>query len=242
MSDGGRAPRRILHTSDLHLESTGDVACHSLETVVDIANQTKADLVIIAGDLFDHNRVDDNLVSFTVEQLRRLQMNTVVLPGNHDYLAPSSVFEKADLWRSAPNIRIFKELEGETFSFPELGVAVWGKPFTFYQGFDSRPLEGAPQPERDGQWYVAVIHGYYVHHAPPASVSFHIPPKEVVTSGWDYIALGHLITFGCVCNEPVKAYYCGSPSVSGTVAVVDLAEDGVQVTRYSLWDKEGDMV
>ncbi|MFC2071909.1 metallophosphoesterase [Chloroflexota bacterium] len=64
-----------MHTSDLHLESLGGRACHSLEALVNLAIKTKVDLVIVAGDLFDHNRVDESLVSFVVEQLQRLPVH-----------------------------------------------------------------------------------------------------------------------------------------------------------------------
>jgi len=88
-----------------------------------------------------------------------------------------------------------------------------------------------------------VAHGYYVGDEPPLFPSYHITHEEIITSGWDYIALGHLITSKCICHEPVKACYCGSPSLSGTVAIVDFAEEtGVQVARYSLSDKQYDMI
>ncbi|MFC2071910.1 hypothetical protein ACFLUU_04230 [Chloroflexota bacterium] len=60
---------------------------------------------------------------------------------------------------------------------------------------------------------------------PPLFPSYHITEEEIITSGWDYIVLGHLLTFGCVCNEPAKAYYSGSYSLSGTVAIVDLDKE-----------------
>lgn len=234
MADDGRIPRRILHTSDLHLASLGDEGCRSLEALVNLAIKSKVDLVIVAGDLFDHNRVDDSLVSFVVEQFQRLPVYVAILPGNHDCLAPGSVFERAELWEDCTNVRIFKELSGEVFDLPGVGVSLWGKPLTYHDGFDARPLAGAPWPQGNRQWHIAVVHGYYVGNEPPLFPSYHITQEEIVASGWDYIALGHVITFKCVCNEPV-AYYCGSPSLSGTVAIVDLAEEtGVQVTRYSL--------
>ena len=192
------------------------------------------DLVIVAGDLFDHNRVDDNLVSFVVEQLKRLPVSVAILPGNHDCLIPDSVFNRAALWQNCANVRVFRAFLGETLDLPDLGVSLWGKPIDSY-AHNVRPLAGIPWPQRNGHWHIAVAHGYYVSVEPPLFPSYHITREEIVTSGWDYIAMGHLITFGCVCNGPVKAYYCGSPSVSGTVAIVDLAEKtGVQVTCYSL--------
>ena len=234
MVDGSRMQRRILHTSDLHLASLGDRACHSLEALVDLAIKTKVDLVIIAGDLFDHNKVDDGLVNFVAEQVQRLSAYVAILAGNHDCLAPGSAFRRAGLWKNCANVRVFRAPQGETLDLPSLGVSLWGKSIDSYE-HDVRPLAGIPRPKGDGQWYIAVAHGYCVGAGPPVFRSYHITQEEIITSGWDYIALGHLITFECVCDEPVKAYYCGSPSLSGTVAIVDLAEEtGVQVTCCSL--------
>lgn len=234
MANDGRMQRRILHTSDLHLATLGDGACHSLQALVELASQAKVDLVIVAGDLFDHNRVSDDLVSFVVEQLQRLPVQVVILPGNHDCLIPDSVFDRAGLWDDCANVRVFRSPDGEMLDLPGLGVVLWGKCHDSYSG-DSQPLGGIPQPQQNGQWHVAVAHGYYVSVEPPRFPSYHITQEEIVTSGWDYIALGHVVTFKCVCDEPVKAYYSGSPSVNSTVAIVDLAEEtGVQVTCYSL--------
>ena len=107
MVDGNRMQRRILHTSDLHLISLGDEGCRSLEAMVDGAIKTMVDLVIIAGDLFDHNRVNDNLVSFAVEQLQRLPMYVIILPGNHDCLAPGSAYLRTHLWENCANALSF---------------------------------------------------------------------------------------------------------------------------------------
>ncbi|MBI3931016.1 MAG: metallophosphoesterase [Chloroflexi bacterium] len=237
MVNGNRMSRRILHTSDLHLLSLGDRACHSLEALVDLASQAKVDLVIIAGDLFDHNRVSDSLVNFVAEQLQRLPGDVAILPGNHDCLVPGSVFDKGEPWEDCANVHIFRIPHGGTLDLPGLGVSLWGKSINSYVD-NVLPLAGIPQPRGNGQWHIAVAHGYYVDTEPPLFPSYHITHEEITTSGWDYIALGHVITFRCICNEPVKAYYSGSPSLSGTVAIVDLGEEtGVQVTPYYLRDK-----
>ncbi len=234
MADKGRMQRRILHTSDLHLLSLGDKACHSLEAVVDLAIRTKVDLVIVAGDLFDYNRVDDNLVSFVVEQLQRLAVHTIILPGNHDCLVPDSAYQRVELWKSLTNVQIFKAPQGETLALPDLGVSVWGKPITSYDG-DMRPLAGMPRYRRDGQWHIAVAHGYYVGTEAHPYRSYPISQDEIVTSHQDYIALGHWSSFKCVCDVPVKTYYSDSPPIFGTVNIVDLVEGvGVQVGRCSL--------
>lgn len=231
--NGGRPPRRLLHTSDLHLSSLGDSACHSLEAVVNASREARVDVMIVAGDLFDHHRVEDNLVSFVAEQLRCVPAPVVILPGNHDCLIPGSALERPWLWKDCSNIHVLKAPEGEMLTLPDLGLALWGKSILSYEQ-DVRPLAGIPQPQDNGQWYIALAHGYYVTTEPPFFHSYNITHEEIIASGWDYIALGHLVTFRCVCSEPVTAYYCGSPS-SGTAALVDLSEEkGVQVSQHIL--------
>jgi DNA repair exonuclease SbcCD nuclease subunit len=70
------------------------------------ARQTEADLVIIAGDLFDSQRVKDNLISFVVEGLKSLTAQVVILPGNHDCLTPMSAYSRSTIWEDCPNFRI----------------------------------------------------------------------------------------------------------------------------------------
>jgi DNA repair exonuclease SbcCD nuclease subunit len=202
--------------------------------VVDAALRSEADLVIIAGDLFDHNRIEDDLLSFVVGQLKRLPVPAVILPGNHDCLIPGSVLMKEEFWGECRNVRIILEREGQMLNLPELGVSLWGKSIDSYDG-DFRPLAGIPRPRKDSQWNIAIAHGYYVSSTPPMFYSYQISREEIVNSGWDYIALGHIAVFRCICDEPVKAYYCGSPSITGSVNLVELDEaNGVQVARYLL--------
>jgi len=227
-----RQRRCILHTSDLHLERLADKACDSLTAVVNLAIDQHVDMVIIAGDLFDHNRIESELVDFVVEQLRRLPVPVAILPGNHDCLVPGSVYEEAGFQHSE-NIHLFTSPQGETLDLPELEVSIWGKCINSYD-LDVLPLEGMPQPEQNGRWHVAIGHGYYVDGEAPIFPSYHIRREEVVNSGWDYIALGHMPMFRSVCLEPV-AHYCGSPVMSGSVALVELDEEvGVQVNRCLL--------
>lgn len=224
-----------MHTSDLHLESINDRDCPNLESTVDVAIKLGVDLVIIAGDFFDHNWVDDSLVSFVVEQLQRLSVPVLILPGNHDCLTPDSVYERDEFWSRCTNATIFRSPGGEVINLPGPGMSVWGKSIDSYI-HDVSPMAGIPQPQRKGLWHIAVAHGYYVGDSYPLFPSYHITQQEIATSSsWDYIALGHLPTFRCVGNGPVIACYSGSPLMSRAVAIVDLDDEtGVQVNPYSL--------
>ena len=70
-----RRPLRAIHTADVHLGSDGygspeEQRAHdargrrALSGIVDLALRDAVDVVLIAGDLFDHNRVPDELVAF----------------------------------------------------------------------------------------------------------------------------------------------------------------------------------
>ncbi|MDP3879133.1 MAG: DNA repair exonuclease [Dehalococcoidales bacterium] len=236
MTNGRRTPRKILHTSDVHLAALGDKACQSLEALVNAAIRLDVDMVIIAGDFFDYNRVDDDLVSFAVEQLRRLPVPVLVLAGNHDCLTKDSVFNRVNLWQGCTNLRLFRASQGERIDLPDLGISLWGKPIDTYEN-DVHPMKGIPEPGDDGLWHVAVAHGHYVSNGPHIFPSYHITREEIFNSGWDYIALGHHPVYECIGDDPVLACYSGSPSMSGKVVIVDLAEDtGVQISRYSIWE------
>lgn len=234
MTGSGRVSRRVLHTADLHLLAPGDKACRSLTAVVDLAIESGVDLVIVAGDFFDTGSVDENLVDFAVEQLRRLTVPVAILAGNHDCLLPGSVFDRAEPWQDCANVRILRAPDGETLDLADTGILLWGKSHDSY-GSDLKPLAGIPRPERNGRWHIALAHGYYIDDEASLFRAYHITGEEITTSGWDYIALGHVPAFRCVAEEPVKSYYPGSPSISGTVAIVDLDEKtGVQVSRCLL--------
>lgn len=222
--------RRILHTSDVHMAFAGDKACQGFEAVVSLAIKSRADMLIIAGDLFDHNRVKEDLLQFVKGQFWRLPIPVVVLPGNHDCLVPGSVWER-DIWRDCRNLYVIHKVTGETLEMPHLGLSIWGRPIDTY--YDVRPLKDMPQPTQNGWWNIAVAHGLFVRSLPEFTRSYIITEQELMGSGWDYVALGHLPVFDCICADPIS-YYSGSPDY-GTAALVDLAEDsGVRVTRCTL--------
>jgi predicted MPP superfamily phosphohydrolase len=76
----------IIAISDLHLGNL--IRKERLADWVDLINHQKPDIILIAGDVFDHNMVTVELQQMDVE-LRRLNATYGVyaIPGNHDYYA-----------------------------------------------------------------------------------------------------------------------------------------------------------
>src|SRR4030095_2696716 len=133
-----RRSLRVLHTADVHLD--GDVGGtleqqaayrergrRVLQRIVDRALADEVDLLLIAGDLFDNNRVPDDTIAFVRGELDRLRQPVVILPGNHDALYTKSIYDRHDFSAGAPQVHVIRQRQGETLDFPELGVGVGGR-------------------------------------------------------------------------------------------------------------------
>ena len=144
---------RLVHTSDIHLgmyglrdlRDEGDIASTALEAVIDAVLRLNADMLLMAGDLFDHGRVTDDLVETFTRQLGRLPVPVVVLPGNHDSYDSNSVYRREHFSRPPANLHIISRPEGETLHFPDPGLRVWGKAVSEHSP-SVRPLWGMPPP------------------------------------------------------------------------------------------------
>jgi exonuclease SbcD len=230
-----RRPLRVLHTADVHLDSDSYGAEHRergrrvFKRIVDRALVEEVDLLLIAGDLFDHNRVPDETVAFVRTELDRLRQPVVILPGNHDALCTNAIYDRHDLTIGASHVHVIRKLNGETLEFPELDAVVWGRAMEEHEP-QFRPL--ADIPRRDNRrWCLAVAHGFFYEERQRAERSSPIFADEIRDTGWDYIALGHQHIQTDVSQGRVAAWYAGAP---GTVLQIDLSdEDGIRVGARS---------
>ena len=219
---------RIVHTSDTHLGDTWDpeAANRALTAVVDGVHQLNADALLIAGDVFDNARISDALLEFFVAEMARATVPTVILPGNHDLYDHASLYLRSPFADSPDNLHIINGTLGQTLSFPELTLDVWGRAMNSHTP-SFRPLAGIPV-ERNEHWLVGIAHGHFHFPDDTEERSSPIRPHEIGESACDYIALGHWERFEDVSQDGVTAYYSGSPmgaaSERGQVAVnvVDL--------------------
>ena len=223
---------RLLHTSDLHIGSDiyPDEAMRGFETILQQADQTSPDALIIAGDLFDHHRVPDAIVGSVFEELGSLAVPVVILPGNHD-----AVLTDGRLSDDLPkNITVMKEADGDTIFLDSLGLTLWGRP-VYNHHPDFRPLEGMPSQSPDS-WFVAVAHGLFME-VPDPMRSSPIAPEEIAQASCDYVALGHVHVFRDVSQNGIPAFYSGAPSGSQakTTVLVELDPTaGVSVSTLAI--------
>jgi DNA repair exonuclease SbcCD nuclease subunit len=209
---------RILHTSDIHADDSPGGA-QAVAALVDLALERGVHAMVIVGDFFDHNRVETANGQAVVDELARLPIPVVVLPGNHDPLMAGTVYERVEM---PDHVRLLTAADGESVVLTELDVEIWGKPHLSYD--DNRPLDGLP-PRGTARWQVALAHGQLVQGSGDLYRSYLITAEEIEASERDYVALGHWDVPRDVSTDSVVACYSGSPSRKAVCALVTMAHD-----------------
>ena len=188
-------PVKIVHAADFHLDSafgalSGEQAKlrrregrELMERLSNYVNQQNADLVLLAGDLFD----GETTYRETIEQLRdalgSMCAQVFIAPGNHDFYSAGSPYA-ALAWPE--NVHIFKSGAIERVELRSLSCAVYGAAFTAAAQEQSL-LEGFRAPE-DGLTHLMVLHGDM--SAAEARYS-PLRKEQIERSNLDYLALGH---------------------------------------------------
>lgn len=67
-----------------------------------LAVQERCDLVVVAGDVFEHSQLTPQTVRRTLEALRDVPVPVYLLPGNHDHLGPMSIWASPLLREELP--------------------------------------------------------------------------------------------------------------------------------------------
>lgn len=75
----------------------------AITKIAELAVATKADAVVVAGDLFDRDPVDGDHLVRTMEAINDVAVPFVVLPGNHDSHHPTSVWRSKQFARERPD-------------------------------------------------------------------------------------------------------------------------------------------
>jgi DNA repair exonuclease SbcCD nuclease subunit len=204
---------RIIHTADVHLgarhDDLGEQASAQRErqfaafvATVDLAIAEKADLLLIAGDLFDSNVQPRRSVERVAAQLKRLaeaKIRTVIVPGTHDVYDRASIYRAHDL----------KGLSGSTRDDDWVTVLTPDRPSVHLAACDAvihalvfatkkaphSPLRDMPAAVAGARatatWQIGVVHGSVSIPGKTDRDDVVITAEEIAGSGLDYLALGH---------------------------------------------------
>ena len=155
---------KIIHTGDLHLgmtfKSLGEKSklhrrdCQDVfSNIIDLTIKEKADALLIAGDLFDEPNPSKSIVSFVIDELKRLKEKNIpvfIISGNHD------PYTKDSLWFSytfPSNVIIFDSSSLDPKSVGNLEI--YGLAYT---NNTKEPLKGF-KAEKSDKFKIGLVHG-----------------------------------------------------------------------------------
>jgi len=221
------------------------------ESLVGRAAEWPADALLIAGDLFDLDRVSRDTVAFLQAQFDAVRpMPVFIAPGNRDPYVPHSPYAAA-VWPD--NVVIFDGPAWHMHRVEDKRLAVQGF------GFDGAEIGANPFGDlvvtpQDGWVQVAVGHGAAQGQVPQDKASCApFDAAGAVEEGLAYLALGHVHAVTEVVRSPTLPdtaevvrsptlpdtvmYYAGAPEGHGFEDTgprhwleVEIDADGVRVT------------
>lgn len=214
---------RLLHTADWHLgcpfhRIPGDAGAtlreRRLEVVREIAALAAArrvDAVLVAGDVLDHQHVEDALLRRMLAALAGFQGPWILLPGNHDAALAESVWSR--LSRLGPGAGVV------VADRPEPIAIAGGRAFVLPAPLRARRtpedltlwMDGAATPE--GTIRIGLAHGIVEGLRPEAEEAPNpIARDRAERARLDYLALGD--RHGTLAAAP-RTWYAGTPEPDG---------------------------
>jgi exonuclease SbcD len=235
---------KLLHCGDLHLDAPFTSLANRdgmpeqrrqelkrmLGTIVNLAVSENVDMLLICGDLYEHNYVRKSTFHFIAEQLRRNpNLPVLVIPGNHDPLSPDSLYSSCE-WPE--NVHILKN-RTDFYEHAPTGTRVYGgMPMTSQTGGTGAAC-AASLPMASGEINILMHHG-------TLDMAFNTDAYQSVSSteldawGFDYCALGHFHSVIRGAGRSKRIYNAGSPEPLG---FDEEGEHGVFIVTI---DKNGD--
>jgi len=231
---------RIAQLSDLHLGANlagGKLALpqakadrrrseqrQCLSRFASHVRETRPDVVLMPGDLFDSGEPDVDDLNFAINAVNSMSPAAVfIAPGNHDGYSPSSCYNaQSALYQSrgggpkwGSHVRIFTAQHFETVRAPHRSVvSVTGAAFHRHSPTDRRVLADIPRAAPDGL-QLLMFHGALEAY-PRAGADKAVLPftaSELARTGYAYAAVGHYHRGGAIVADTARVLgaYAGAP-------------------------------
>lgn len=186
---------KLLHCADLHLDSPMEThmtreqavirnteILKSFQRMTEYAEREKIRLILIAGDLFDGERVTRRTVESVLDTVRRTpNIDYLYVSGNHDN--GTSAFADLDI---PGNFRRFTD-QWSTFVYEDVAISgieiTSSNAGTFYSQL----------PEQKSRVNIVMLHGQIAASCAEDQVNLNLLRRR----GIHYLALGHIHTFSC---------------------------------------------
>ncbi|MEZ5238205.1 MAG: DNA repair exonuclease [Microthrixaceae bacterium] len=248
---------RFVHTADWQLGMTRhfldedaqprftQARIDAIHRIGQLAREQDCDFVVVGGDVFETNFVDRGIVIRALDAMRSTpEVRYYLLPGNHDPLDASSVFDSPAFAEHAPdNVVVLRD---EPVTDPS-GVQIAGAPWRSKRPEEDLVAAALRSAPADGAARVVVGHGAVDTLSPdrddPALISLSSLETAIEEGRARYVALGDRHSTTEV-GSSGAIHYSGAPEPTdydevdpGNVLVVQLDADGMRVEphRVGTW-------
>ena len=255
---------RFLHTADWQIgkpfgnvpgDAGAELRSQRIATIGELARLAAArnvDAVLVAGDAFDSNEVQDRTILRTLDALKPFSGRWIFLPGNHDAALAHSVWSRLRQMGPEENIVIAdrpQPIEGWDGRAVVLPAPLTRRRESLDQ---TEWFDTAATPERSIR--IGLAHGSVANRLPGAAeASNEIPDNRATTAGLAYLALGDW--HGSL-QIAQRTWYSGTPETdrhranrSGHVHIVEIDGPGaperveaVPVSHYQWHQVEAEML
>jgi DNA repair protein SbcD/Mre11 len=209
----------VVHTADLHIDGPADrtrATRRAVVRLVDFVLAARADLLIIAGDVFDRTADSAAAGRFFASEMGRLGdagITVLAVAGNHDVCCPLAT-------SYSRHVRWFPTDAPDTVVRDDIGVAVHG------QGL-ADPIEpsdlvaGFPAPI-PGHLNLGVLHTS-LDGATSRTICAPTSVDRLASAGYDYWALGHVHERRVLATDPWIAYAGSLLGAAGVTVITSVA-------------------
>ncbi len=248
---------KFLHLADIHLnrppgkdglnlpyDKKAKRRQESLQVFIramELAINEQVDLILISGDLWDEDMLEQKTVPFVFESINAVNVPVFIAPGNRDYFHITSHYSNIitrarynKVWPS--NVHIFSSPEF-THVIPRnldhvciSGKAVVGREVNPNSRPFAKVIHVPDKPIR-----LALMHGSREQKLPPGKTSVNpFADHELLAQSFDYVALGHYHNLSIINDETgkIRAAYPGAACSNGVYdkgpcgAVIGVVEPG----------------
>jgi DNA repair exonuclease SbcCD nuclease subunit len=252
---------RFIHTADWQLGMTrhflegeaqprySAARREAVSRLGELAAQTGAEFVVVAGDVFENNHLDPRVVSQSLEAMRVVGVPVYLLPGNHDPLEAGSLYTGELFGAERPDNVVVLDRAGLFDVRP--GLQIVAAPWRSKRPTADLVAEVLADIPSDGVKRIVVAHGGVDTLDPdpsrPSVIGLAAVAAALDRGAVHYVALGDKHSRTRV-GDGGRIWYSGSPEVTnydhiesdpGHVLVVDLDEgDGrvrVAAHRVGSW-------
>lgn len=220
---------KFIHLADVHLGAVPDKGeswssvrgreiWDTFRRAVAFAGEEKADLLLIAGDLFHRQPLKRELkeVNYLFSSIPDTEV--IMIAGNHDYLQESSAYLKFT-W--AENVTCIWEDELTVYELPRLHTWVYG--CSYHNREWKEAIYDSLRPGDQKGIHILLAHGGDASHIP---MDF----ARIKSAGFDYVALGHI-------HKP--QILSEHMAYSGALEPLERNETGSHGLIMGEWDQQG---